>query len=78
MVLVQRPEFGGEFLRFDTDKIFKINSTRNGTKAIVAERALKFLKNIFYCYMEENGDKYMRKMDLLLKTMNTSVNRSTD
>ena len=27
--------------------------------------------------MEENGDKYMRKMDSFLKTMNTKVNRST-
>ena len=27
--------------------------------------------------MEENGDKYMRKMDSFLKTMNTRVNRST-
>ena len=27
--------------------------------------------------MEANGDKYMRKMDSFLKTMNTRVNRST-
>ena len=27
--------------------------------------------------MEENSDKYMRKMDSFLKTMNTRVNRST-
>ena len=27
--------------------------------------------------MEENGDKYMRKMDSFLKNMNTGVNRST-
>ena len=27
--------------------------------------------------MEENGDKYMRKMDAFLKTTNTRVNRST-
>ena len=26
--------------------------------------------------MEENGDKYMRKMDSFLKTMNTRDNRS--
>ena len=30
-----------------------------------------------YRYMKENGDKYMRKMDSFLKTMNTRVNRST-
>ena len=27
--------------------------------------------------MEENGDKYIRKMDSFLKTLNTRVNRST-
>ena len=27
--------------------------------------------------MDENGDKYMRKMDSFVKTMNTIVNRST-
>ena len=27
--------------------------------------------------MEENGDKYMRKMNSFLKTVNTRVNRST-
>ena len=59
------------------DKKIKIYSTRSETKAAVAERAIKFLKNIIYRYMEENGDKYMRKMDFFLKTMNTRVNRST-
>ena len=55
----------------------KIYSTRSETKAAVAERAIKSLKNIIYCYMEENGDKYMRRMDSFPKTMNTRVNRST-
>ena len=56
------------------DKKIKIYSTRSETKAAVAERAIKILKNIIYGYMEENGDKYMRKMDSFLKTMNTRVN----
>ena len=73
----QGTEFSGEFRKFCTDKKIKIYSTRSETKAAVAERAIKSLKNINYRYMEEKGDKYMRKMDSFLKTMNTRVNRST-
>ena len=73
----QGTEFSGQFRQFCTDKKIKIYSTRSETKAVVAERAIKSLKNIIYRYMEENGDKYMRKMDSFLKTMNTRVNRST-
>ena len=73
----QGTEFSGEFRKFCTDKKIKIYSTRSETKAAVGERAIKSLKNIIYRYMEENGDKYMRKMDFFLKTMNTRVNRST-
>ena len=73
----QGTEFSGEFRKFCMDKEIKIYSTRSETKAAVAERAIKSLKNIIYRYMEENGDKYMRKMDSFVKTMNTRVNRST-
>ena len=73
----QGTEFSGEFRKFCADKKIKIYSTRSETKVAVAERAIKSLKNIIYRYMEENGDKYMRKMDSFLKTINTRVNRST-
>ena len=73
----QGTEFSGDFRKFCTVKKIKSYSTRSETEAAVAERAIKSLKNIIYCYMEENGDKYMRKMDSFLKTMNTIVNRST-
>ena len=73
----QGTEFSGEFRKICMDKKIKIYSTRSETKAAVAERAIKSLKNIIYRYMEENGDKYMRKMDSFVKTMNTRVNRST-
>ena len=73
----QGTEFSGEFRKFCTGKKIKIYSTRSETKAAVAERAIKSLKNIINRYMEENGDKYMRKMASFLKTMNTRVNRST-
>ena len=73
----QGTEFSDEFRKFCTDKKIKVYSTRSETKTAVAERAIKSLKNIIYHYMEENGDKYMRKMDSFLNTMNTRVNRST-
>ena len=72
----QGTEFSGEFRKFCSDKKIKIYFTGSETKAAVAERAIKSLKNIIFCYMEENGDKYMRNMDSFLKTMNTRVNRS--
>ena len=65
------------FENFCTNKKIKFYSTRSETKAAVADRAIKSLKNIIYRYMEENGEKYMGNMDSFLKTMNTRVNRST-
>ena len=72
----QGTEFSAEFRKYCTDKKIKIYYTRSEKKAVVAERAIKSLKNIIYRYMEVNGDKYMRKMDSFLKTMNTRVNHS--
>ena len=59
----QGTEFGGEFKKFCKSRDIKIYSTRRETKAAVAERAIRSLKNIIYRYMEENGDKYVHKMD---------------
>ena len=73
----QETEFSGEFRKFYKDKKIKIYSTRSETKVVVAESDTKSLKNIIYCYMDENGNKYMRKIDFYLKTMKTRVNRST-
>ena len=50
----QGTEFSGEFRKFCTDKKIKIYSTRSETKAAVAERAVKSLKNFIYCYIEES------------------------
>ena len=62
--------FSGEFRKFCTDKKIKIYSTRSETKAAVAERAIKSLKNIFYRYMEENG--YQKKIFHSEKVINLS------
>ena len=72
----QGTEFGGEFKKFCKSSDIKIYSTRSETKAAVAERAIRSLENIIYRYMEENGDKYVHKMDSSVNTMNTRVNRS--
>ena len=72
----QGTEFGGEFRNFCKIEDIKIYSTRSETKAAVAERAIRSLKDIIYCYMEENGDKHVHKMDSFVNTMNTRVNRS--
>ena len=67
---------GGEFKKFCKSRDIKIYSTRSETKAAIAERAIRSLKNIIYSYMEENGDKYVHKMDSFVNTINTRVNRS--
>ena len=72
----QGTEFGGEFKKFCKSRDIKIYSTRSETKPAVAERAIRSLKKIIYRYMEENGDKYVQKMDSFVNTMNTRVNRS--
>ena len=46
-------------------------------KAAVAERAIRSLKNLIYCFMEENGHKYRVKMSKFLNTMNGTRKRST-
>ena len=74
----QGTEFGEEFKKFCKSKDIKIYSARSETKAAVAERAIKSLKKTIYRYMEENGDKYVHKMDNFVNTMNTRVNRSID
>ena len=71
----QGTEFGVEIKNFCKSRDVKIYSTRSETKAAIAERAIRSLKNINYCYMEENGDKYVHKMDSFVNTMNTRVNR---
>ena len=71
----QGTAFRGEFKKFCKTEDIKIYSTGCETKAAVAER-IRSLKNIIFCYMEENGDKYVHKMDSFVNNMNTRLNRS--
>ena len=76
----QGTEFGREFKKFCKSRDIKIYSTRSETKAAIAGRAIRSLKNtlknIIYRYMEENGDKYVHKMDSFVNTMNTRNTRT--
>ena len=73
----QGTEFGCKFRKFCGQKKIKINLTRSETKAALAERAIRSLKNNIYRFMEENGHKYLVKMGSFLNKMNSRVNRST-
>ena len=45
------------------------NNTLSSFTNYFPERAIRSLKNIIYRYMEENGDKYVHKMDTFVNTM---------
>ena len=53
----QGTEFGGKIRKSLRQKKTKIYSMRSETKAAVAERAIRSLKNVIYRFMEENGYK---------------------
>ena len=48
------------------------------TKAAFAERTIRSLKNILYCYMEDYGYNYFHKLPQFIATMNSRNNRSID
>ena len=48
------------------------------TKVAFAERTIRSLKHIPYCYMEDNGYKYIKKMTEFVTTLNSRRNCSND
>ena len=48
------------------------------TKAAFAERTIRSLKSILYRYMEDNGCKYIHKLNHLVLTLNSRRNCSID
>ena len=48
------------------------------TKAAFAERTTRSLENILYCYMEDNGYKYIHKLTQFVTTLNCRRNCSID
>ena len=56
----------------------KIYSTMSETKAAIAERTIRSLKNILYRYMEDYGHKYSHKLPQFIAKMNSGNNRIID
>ena len=71
-------EFAGEFKKFGSAEGIEIYSTMSETKAAFAERTIRALKNILYCYMENYGYKYILNLPQFIATMNSRNNRSID
>lgn len=70
-------EFAGSFKKMCQKESISIYSTMSETKACYAERAIRSLKNIIYRYMEDNGYKYVHKLQDFVNTMNSRINRGT-
>ena len=62
----QGTEFGGEFKKFCKTREIKIYSTRSETKAAVAERAIRSLKNNIYATLWKTAIKTFTKWTVLL------------
>ena len=71
-------EFAGAFEKFCTAEGIQVFSTMSETKVAFAERTIRSLKNIFYCYMEDFGSKYMHKLPRIITTLNSRKNSSID
>ena len=50
----------------------------NETKAAIAERTMRSLKNMLYRYMEDNGYSYIHKLSQFVTTLNSGRNCSID
>ena len=71
-------EFAGAFEKFCTAEGIQVFSTMSETKVAFAERTIRSLKNIVYCYMEDFGSKYMHKLPQIITTLNSRKNSSID
>ena len=69
-------EFAGEFKKLYKAEGIQIYSTMGETKAAFAERTIRSLKFILYRYMEDNGDRYIRKLSQSVTTLNSRRNCS--
>ena len=74
----QGTEFAGEFKKFCSAEGIEIYSTMSETKGAFAERTIRSLKNILYCYFEDYGYKYIHYSPQFFATMDCRNNRSID
>ena len=71
-------EFAGAFKKFCGAEWIQVYSSMSETKAAVAERTIRSLKNILYRYMEDFGYKYIHKLPQFITTLNSRRNSSID
>ena len=71
-------EFAGAFKKFCTAEGIQVYSAMSETKSAFAERTVRSLKNIPYCYMEDYGYKYIHKLPQFMTTLNSRRNSSID
>ena len=64
-------QFAGEFKKLCKAEGTQIYSTMSETKAAFAERTIRSRKIILYRYMEDNGYKYIHKLNHFLTTLNS-------
>ena len=63
-------EFAGEFKKLCKAEKMQIYTTMSETKAVFAEHTIRSLKNILYRYTEDNGYKYIHKLNQFVTTLN--------
>ena len=61
-------EVAGEFKKLWKAERTQVYYTMSETKAGFAERSIRSLKNILYCFMQDNGYKYIQKLSLRCNT----------
>ena len=69
--VVNGTEFAEDFERICKVEGIQTYSTMSETKAAIAERAIRSLKNITYRYMEDNEYKYFHKLTQFVTTLNS-------
>ena len=71
-------EFAGACKKFCAAEGIQVYSTMSETKAALAERTTRSLKNLLYRYMEDFGYKYIHKQPQFITTLNSIPNSSID
>ena len=71
LLVDKRTEFAGEFEKLFKAEGIQIYSTMSETKAAFAERTRRYLENILYCYLEDNGYKNNHKLTQFVTTQNS-------
>ena len=71
-------EIAREFKKLCKAEGLRSHSTVSETKAAFAERTIRSLKHILYRYMENNGYKYIHKLNQVVTTPNSRRNCSVD